>query len=111
MLVQQDVQQPTENVMATEDSVVAYWEKDCLGQGTLFLTDRLIWMFKMVIKRKLRQLIWMNPSTRKGLSLPIPSIVVHAVSSSNEDFPEPCLFTLVDTAKAGFEIAKYFDKV
>jgi hypothetical protein len=40
MIVLQDIQEPSENVMVAEDHVVAYWEKDCLGQGTLFLTDR-----------------------------------------------------------------------
>uniref|UniRef100_A0A1I8AZ73 Methylosome subunit pICln n=1 Tax=Meloidogyne hapla TaxID=6305 RepID=A0A1I8AZ73_MELHA len=86
MLVLQDLDEPTENVMATENMVVAYWERDCLGQGNLFLTDR--------------QMIWINPTSRKGLRLPVPSIVVHAVSASNESFPEPCLFTLIDTSKA-----------
>uniref|UniRef100_A0A915P1R8 Uncharacterized protein n=1 Tax=Meloidogyne floridensis TaxID=298350 RepID=A0A915P1R8_9BILA len=80
MLVLQDLEEPSENIMATENMVVAYWERDCLGQGNLFLTDR-----------------------RKGLRLPVPSIVVHAVSASNESFPEPCLFTLIDTSKAGVE--------
>ncbi|CAK5085425.1 unnamed protein product [Meloidogyne enterolobii] len=89
MLVLQDLEEPSENIMATENMVVAYWERDCLGQGNLFLTDR--------------QLIWINPTSRKGLRLPVPSIVVHAVSASNESFPEPCLFTLIDTSKAGVE--------
>nr|CAD2159052.1 unnamed protein product [Meloidogyne enterolobii] len=90
MLVLQDLEEPSENIMATENMVVAYWERDCLGQGNLFLTDR--------------QLIWINPTSRKGLRLPVPSIVVHAVSASNESFPEPCLFTLIDTSKAGIGV-------
>lgn len=60
----------------------------------------------------LRQLIWISPQTNKGFRLPIPSIVVHAVSAggAGEDFPEPCLYLMVDYEKAGKKSSqKFFD--
>lgn len=41
MLVLEEICIPTENVFMVQPQVVAFWEKDCLGQGTLYLTLRL----------------------------------------------------------------------
>lgn len=39
MLVLQNVQEPTENVRWVQHQVGAFWERQMLGQGSLFLTD------------------------------------------------------------------------
>uniref|UniRef100_A0A914GNZ4 Methylosome subunit pICln n=1 Tax=Globodera rostochiensis TaxID=31243 RepID=A0A914GNZ4_GLORO len=89
MLTLQELEPPTNAVMETEDHVVAHWESRCLGQGTLYLAER--------------ELLWISPGTKKGFRLPIPSVVVHAASGANEDFPEPCLFLMIDYSKTDIE--------
>jgi hypothetical protein len=39
-LILKDTVEPMDGIMKQQDKVVAYWEKDCLGQGSLFLTEK-----------------------------------------------------------------------
>lgn len=40
MLVLEEVRVPNEDVLIVQPQVAAYWDKICLGQGTLYLTLR-----------------------------------------------------------------------
>ncbi|KAI1730431.1 regulator of volume decrease after cellular swelling domain-containing protein [Ditylenchus destructor] len=89
MLVLQDIQEPNQDVVSIQPQVTAYWEKDCLGQGSLFLTNSIV--------------TWIANATKKGFRLTYPAIAVHAVSGQNEDFPEPSLFLMIDVNKTDIE--------
>jgi len=88
-VILRDVSNPREDVLLHKDKVAAYWEKDCLGQGSLFLTEK--------------NLLWSQESTNKGFSISYLAVCVHAISSSNDDFSDPCLFMMVDLAKTDVE--------
>uniref|UniRef100_A0A915ESK6 Methylosome subunit pICln n=1 Tax=Ditylenchus dipsaci TaxID=166011 RepID=A0A915ESK6_9BILA len=97
MLVLQDIPEPREDVLSAQPQVIAYWEKDCLGQGTLFLTNRIV--------------VWIADATKKGFRLSYPSIAVHAASGSSEDFPEPCLFLMIDVNKTDIDYTPELESV
>jgi hypothetical protein len=44
---------------------------------------------------------WINADSRQGFVLHYPAIAVHAATGANEDFPEPCLFLMIDLSKTG----------
>lgn len=48
--------------------------------------------------------IWISDTNRKGFRLTYPAISVHAIASSSEEFPDPCLFLVIDVKKTGNRI-------
>jgi hypothetical protein len=95
--------EPIEDVMKNQGNVQAYWEKDCLGQGSLFFTEKYM-SYKLKLNCYVyRKVIWLNESTRKGIVLYYPAICIHATSSGNEDFPDPCLFLVIDVNKTDID--------
>uniref|UniRef100_A0A914XYS3 Methylosome subunit pICln n=1 Tax=Panagrolaimus superbus TaxID=310955 RepID=A0A914XYS3_9BILA len=75
---------PVDQVFAEQENVVAFWESQSFGIGTLYLTAHTV--------------TWMNPQNM-GFLLTYPSIAVHAASGATEQYPDPSLFLLVDVAK------------
>jgi len=85
MLALDEIQEPHDELELVQPQVIAYWEGDCLGQGNLYVTIRMV--------------TWISNRDRKGFRLPFPAISVHAASGSNDDFPEACLFLVIDVSK------------
>uniref|UniRef100_A0AC35FNJ7 Methylosome subunit pICln n=1 Tax=Panagrolaimus sp. PS1159 TaxID=55785 RepID=A0AC35FNJ7_9BILA len=75
---------PVDQVFAEQENVIAFWESQSFGIGTLYLTAHTV--------------TWMNPQNM-GFILTYPAIAVHAASGATEQYPDPSLFLLVDVAK------------
>lgn len=58
MLVLEEVGVSSEDVLNVQPQVAAYWDKDCLGQGTLYLT--LQFVFKKFIFFKILNTMFRN---------------------------------------------------
>ncbi|KAG8199803.1 hypothetical protein JTE90_000895 [Oedothorax gibbosus] len=72
---------PSEGVHHSELNTKAFWNNEELGKGTLYISESV--------------LCWIS-SEGKGFSLQYLSIFIHAVSTDITNFPEPCLYLMVD---------------
>uniref|UniRef100_A0A914DXW4 Methylosome subunit pICln n=2 Tax=Acrobeloides nanus TaxID=290746 RepID=A0A914DXW4_9BILA len=83
------VHEPTEGLRLQQINVTAFFETINCGIGKLYLTERTV--------------TWINADSRQGFVLHYPAIAVHAATGANEDFPEPCLFLMIDLSKTDIE--------
>ncbi|GIY14138.1 methylosome subunit pICln, partial [Caerostris darwini] len=72
---------PTEGIHHIEPETRVYFDKECLGKGTVHISENV--------------LCWIS-STGSGFSIEYRSITVHAVSIDKANFPEPCIFLMTD---------------
>lgn len=72
---------PEDNIVHQEPNTEAYIKGECVGSGTLYMSES--------------SLIWSKPDN-KGLQLCYPSIVIHAISKDTSMFPHECLFLMLD---------------
>lgn len=48
-----------------------------------------------------RTVVWISDLNRKGFCLTYPAISIHAISSSNAEFSDPCLLIVINVKKTG----------
>lgn len=82
------VTRPEDNIVHQEPNTDAYIKDECLGSGTLYLSEH--------------SLIWTR-SDDKGIQLPYPSVVIHAISRDTSSFAHECLFLMVDQELTGIQ--------
>ncbi|KAJ1368583.1 hypothetical protein KIN20_029741 [Parelaphostrongylus tenuis] len=87
MIILSEVSQPTLGIRLTQPQVVAYMERESVGEGTLCVAES--------------QVTWICRRTGLGFSLTYPSIVLHAVSTDLSTFPHECIYIVVDASKSG----------
>ncbi|KJH48563.1 Nucleotide-sensitive chloride conductance regulator [Dictyocaulus viviparus] len=86
MIILSEVSQPTEGVRLSQPQVVAYMERESVGEGTLCVAER--------------QVTWICRSSGLGFSLTYPSIVLHAISTDLSTFPHECIYVVVDASRS-----------
>uniref|UniRef100_A0A1I7UXB8 Methylosome subunit pICln n=1 Tax=Caenorhabditis tropicalis TaxID=1561998 RepID=A0A1I7UXB8_9PELO len=86
-----EVSQPTEGIKLATPNVQAFFKTDSLGDGTLYITGSAV--------------TWISSAAgSKGFSVGYPAIVLHAISSEVNTFPEH-VFVMVDQRKSGIELS------
>ncbi|CAJ0577452.1 unnamed protein product, partial [Mesorhabditis spiculigera] len=96
MITLTDVTIPTEGIRLQQAQVVAFFEEQRGGDGTLTIAESSI--------------IWTERQSGKGFILPYPSIILHAVSTDRSSFPEDCLFVLVDIQKTALDVDQVMEE-
>ncbi|GFY69057.1 methylosome subunit pICln [Trichonephila inaurata madagascariensis] len=81
MVVLRNFLPPTEGLHHVQPNTRAFFESECLGKGTLYVSKST--------------LCWLSTSGQ-GFSLLYPSIAIHAISRDVNNFPEPCIFMMVN---------------
>ncbi|KAF8767076.1 methylosome subunit pICln-like [Argiope bruennichi] len=72
---------PTEKVHHTEHNTTAFFENECLGKGTLYISESV--------------LCWLS-NDGEGFSLKYQAICFHAVSRDLSKFPHQCLYMMLE---------------
>eukprot|EP00457_Paulinella_chromatophora_P014054 gb/GEZN01014427.1/.p1 GENE.gb/GEZN01014427.1/~~gb/GEZN01014427.1/.p1 ORF type:complete len:198 (-),score=38.67 gb/GEZN01014427.1/:336-929(-) len=76
------VLQGEEKILHVEPDTELYFEtKASKGKGTLYVTSK--------------NFIWIGPN-KKGFSLDVPFVMMHAVNTTGAPFPKPCIYCQLD---------------
>jgi len=79
----------TTEVRHSEPNTATYVRNDCVGKGTLYIAES--------------QLYWLSDGG-EGFTLEYPKISVHAISKDTENFPDECLYLMLDVQEAKVDL-------
>lgn len=110
MVVLSSFPPPTEGIKLVQPNTGAFINTRDLGQGTLYIAERLIYiyiLFKFSITRvtennftyskPFSRVSWVSATSGQGFSLEYPHISLHAVSKDPSAFPQECLYLMLDS--------------
>jgi len=107
MVVLSSFPPPTEGIKLVQPNTGAFINTRDLGQGTLYIAERLIHLVILFIFsinlihftcfNPFSRVSWVSATSGQGFSLEYPHISLHAVSKDPSAFPQECLYLMLDS--------------